>query len=52
MVERAPWAATFRMLRCSGIYVAMSVGLGVVMTKVIEAPVLRWRERWFPPRGA
>jgi peptidoglycan/LPS O-acetylase OafA/YrhL len=34
-----------------GVYVAMSVALGAIMTKVVEVPVLRWRDRLWPPRG-
>jgi peptidoglycan/LPS O-acetylase OafA/YrhL len=34
------------------IYVVMSIALGVMMTKAVEAPVLRWRDRFFPARGS
>ncbi len=30
------------------VYVAGSLGLGVLMTKLVEVPTLRLRERWFP----
>jgi peptidoglycan/LPS O-acetylase OafA/YrhL len=32
-------------------YLAISMGLGVVMAKLIERPVLRVRERLFPRMG-
>ena len=34
-----------------GIYVALSIAMGAFMTKAIEIPVLRWRDRLLPPRG-
>jgi len=33
-------------------YVALSLAVGAGMSKVIEYPVLRWRDRRFPARGA
>ncbi len=33
-------------------YVALSVAVGAGMSKLIEYPVLRWRDRRFPARGA
>jgi peptidoglycan/LPS O-acetylase OafA/YrhL len=36
----------------SGIYLAASVVVGIVMARVIEVPVLAARDRWFPSRTA
>ena len=33
------------------LYVAASVGVGVLMAKLVEVPVLRLRDRYFPARG-
>jgi peptidoglycan/LPS O-acetylase OafA/YrhL len=32
-------------------YFAASVGIGVLMSKLIELPVLSARDRWFPSRS-
>jgi peptidoglycan/LPS O-acetylase OafA/YrhL len=34
------------------IYVAGSIALGIVMSRVVEFPVLRLRDRWFPSRAS
>lgn len=36
--------------RYLGVYLLLSVGLGFVMAKLVEYPVLRWRNRRFPSR--
>jgi peptidoglycan/LPS O-acetylase OafA/YrhL len=35
----------------SAAYVALSVAVGALLSKLIEIPVLRWRDRRFPSRG-
>jgi len=36
----------------SAIYLVGSLVLGVVMAKLVELPLLRLRDRWFPPRAS
>ncbi len=33
------------------LFFAVSFGLGIAMAKVVEVPVLRVRDRWFPSRS-
>jgi peptidoglycan/LPS O-acetylase OafA/YrhL len=39
-------------LMFAGVYVAVSLAVGIAMSKLVEIPVLRWRDRFFPSVAA
>jgi len=51
LVERV-FGVNLHYLVAFAIYLAASIGLGVIMTKAVELPILKLRDYLWPPRGS
>jgi len=51
MYESGEWTY-FQVVLSFSIYFVLSIVLGITLSKLIETPMLRLRDRWFPRRSA